>query len=213
MSFYLPLKKWFLLLFMYFKCFPSFSLNFLFIKLLLLLLLFGVVTREPWSMCGGQITSLRHWVSLPTFKYVLGMCPRGSGLFSKHFYLLNYVDGPSIHFSPFIFILWVWVFCTPWWSAHSVQKRALDPWDCSSKRLCATMWVLGIEPESSGRTARFLNSCVISSVPQFFNFYKISCTTSWVLSMVLILPWDWKFSAWTACSLSSANRSCVPELP
>lgn len=49
-------------------------------------------------------------VTLSTFKYVLGVYFRWSGLFSKYLYLLSHVNDPIISFFLFIFILCVSVF-------------------------------------------------------------------------------------------------------
>lgn len=53
-------------------------------------------------------------------------------------------------------------------SAHGGQRRALDPWNWSSKWLWAAMWVLGAALGSSARTVRevsALNLGAISPAP------------------------------------------------
>lgn len=71
-----------------------------------------------------------------------------------------------------IIILYAWLFvCMYICVQHTCivyrgQKRASDsPQDWSYRQLCADMWVLGIEPEPSGRADRALTHLAISLAP------------------------------------------------
>ena len=65
----------------------------------------------------------------------------------------------------FIFILFALVFCL-----HVCPSEGVRSW--SYRQLLTAMWVVGIEPGSSGRAVRTLNHRAISPAPTFFFFFE-----------------------------------------
>lgn len=72
----------------------------------------------------------------------------------------------------FIFFVWGWVFCQHlclcMLDACGGQEKASDLVNWSYRQLLPTVWVLGIELESSGRAVSVLNVWAISSSQDFF---------------------------------------------
>ena len=81
--------------------------------------------------------------------------------------------GPSTKITPKmdqkLFILYMWLHCR---CLQTHQKRASDP---HYRWLWATIWLLGIELRTFGRTVRALHCWAISSAPKiFFKTFKCS---------------------------------------
>ena len=130
----------------------------------------------PWLQCGGHRPSC--WsCSLST------MCFEGCGhqtqvirLSSKHLYLLIHLTCPKNIFKHLTFFILFYI-CgcfaytnvpmhyTHAWNAQTLEEGCLAFLNWHYRQLWATLWVLGIEPESPGRTASALNHCTISPAP------------------------------------------------
>lgn len=88
----------------------------------------------------------------------------------------------KVRFTYLLLTLFAWIFCLHVWmcimcmlGTHRGQKRMWDPWDWSYKCLWVAMWLLGVNPLSSGRAISTLNCWAIFLAP-----ICIFLTTSYV---------------------------------
>lgn len=78
----------------------------------------------------------------------------------------------------------------PWTcSAYRGQKRVLFPWNWSYRWLWAAVWVLGTEPEYTGRTASALNSWAFCRSSMCSELHLFSPTISFKAPFSLTSFW------------------------